>query len=367
MENGIFLNLIRKSRRGNLKIYIGMIAGVGKTYRMLQEMHELIINGIDARIGYLETHGRPDTEKVAEGLPLIPRTKIFYKGKELEEMDIDAILREHPEVVMVDELAHTNVEGSRNEKRWQDVLDILDAGINVITAVNIQHLESLNHEVKSITGVEIAERVPDSVLEMADEIVNIDLTSEDLIERLKNGKIYKQEQIEAALNNFFTTKHILQLRELALKEVAVHVEKKVETEVPTIHREHFLGCIGSNEKASRKIIRKVVRLSTRFNAKFSILYVRTPEEQNDKISLAAQRHLINNLNLATTLGANVIQYDASNVMEGIIEVCNSNKISTVCIGKPKIRLRSMICFAVRYKYLFNSLSRLNIDLIILLS
>ena len=149
-----FLDLIRRSRRGKFKIYIGMIAGVGKSYRMLQELHELIDSGVDARIGYVETHGREGTSKMAEGLPLIPRRKIFYRGKELEEMNIDAILREHPEVVLVDELAHTNVDGSKNEKRWQDVLDILEAGINVISAVNIQHIESLNQEIESITGIE---------------------------------------------------------------------------------------------------------------------------------------------------------------------------------------------------------------------
>lgn len=147
-----FVNLIKKSRRGKFKIYIGMVAGVGKSYRMLQEMRELLDGGIDVRIGYIETHGRVETVKMAEGLPEIPRRKIFYKGKELEDMDLEAILRIHPEVVVVDELAHTNVDGSKNEKRWQDVLDILDAGINVISAINIQHIESLNQEVESITS-----------------------------------------------------------------------------------------------------------------------------------------------------------------------------------------------------------------------
>lgn len=370
MESSVqhFLNLIRKSRRGKFKIYIGMIAGVGKTYRMLQETRELISNGVDARIGYIETHDRQETEKLAEGLPIIPRCKIFYKGKELEEMDTDAILIEHPEIVVVDELAHTNVDGSRNAKRWQDVLDILDAGINVITAVNIQHIESLNHEVEKMTGIEVLERVPDSVLEMADEVVNIDLTSEELIGRLKSGKIYKPDKIETALNNFFTADHILQLRELALKEVAMRVEKKVETEVPggpTLRHERFLGCISSDEKRARKIIRKVARLSSRYNAKFSILYVRTPKEQNDRISLAAQRHLINNFNLATELGANVIQYDAPNVIEGIVDVCKANQISTVCIGKPRMRLVGLVIAAFRYRRFFNSLSKSNIDLIIL--
>jgi len=186
-----FLDLIKKSRRGKFKVYIGMIAGVGKSYRMLQEAHDLIDNGVDVRIGYIETHGRAGTEALLKGLPVIRRRKLFYKGKELEEMDLEAIIRIHPEIVIVDELAHTNVEGSLNEKRWQDVMTLLDEGINVISAVNIQHIESVNEEVQDIAGIEVKERIPDSVLQEADEVVNIDLTAEELITRLKAGKIYK--------------------------------------------------------------------------------------------------------------------------------------------------------------------------------
>ena len=178
-----FLDLIKKSHRGKFKVYIGMIAGVGKSYRMLQEAHELLENGVDVKIGYIETHGRVGTEGMLQGLPVIPRRKIFYKGKELEEMDLDAIIRLHPEIVIVDELAHTNVEGSLNEKRWQDVMTLLDEGINVISAINIQHIESVNEEVQEITGIEVKERVPDSVIQEADEVVNIDLTAEELITR----------------------------------------------------------------------------------------------------------------------------------------------------------------------------------------
>ena len=220
-----FLNLIRKSRRGKFKIYIGMSAGVGKTYRMLQEAAALLRNGVDVKIGYIETHGRKETHDLLEGLPVIPRRKLFYKGKELEELDVQAVLNLHPEVVIVDELAHTNIEGSKNEKRWQDVMDILDAGINVISAVNIQHIESLNEEVKAITDVTVAERIPDNVLKQADEVVNIDLTADELVTRLKEGKIYSPDKIEIALKNFFQSEKILQLRELALKEVASQVER----------------------------------------------------------------------------------------------------------------------------------------------
>ena len=198
-----FLDLIRRSRRGKFKIYIGMIAGVGKSYRMLQEAHEMQENGLDVQIGYIETHGRTGTEALLEGLTIIPRKKIFYKGKEIEEMDLDSILRLHPELVIIDELAHTNIEGSRNEKRWQDVMELLDAGINIISAVNIQHIESLNEEVKGIAGIEVKERIPDKVLQDADEVVNIDLTAEELINRLKAGKIYRPEKIELALSRLF--------------------------------------------------------------------------------------------------------------------------------------------------------------------
>ena len=208
-----------------------MSAGVGKSYRMLQEARTLMKNGIDVKIGYIETHNRKETQELLEGLPIIPRRTIFYKGKELEEMDVQAIINLRPEVVIVDELAHTNIDGSKNEKRWQDVIDILSSGINVISAVNIQHIESLNEEVKEITGVEVKERVPDSVLAQADEVVNIDLTAEELINRLKEGKIHEHEKIETALQHFFKSDHILQLRELALKEVASQVERKVETEI----------------------------------------------------------------------------------------------------------------------------------------
>ena len=168
-----------------------MIAGVGKSYRMLSDAHQLLESGIDVKIGYIETHGRVETEALVEGLPVIPRRKIFYKGKEIEEMDLQSILSIHPEVVIVDELAHTNVEGSKNEKRWQDVMDILDAGISVITAVNIQHIEGLNEMVQDVVGIEVKERIPDIVLEQADEVVNIDLTADELLARLKAGKIYK--------------------------------------------------------------------------------------------------------------------------------------------------------------------------------
>lgn len=363
-----FLNLIKRSRRGKFKIYIGMIAGVGKTFRMLQEAHQLLDNGVDVRIGYVETHGRVNTDAQLAGLPIIPRRKVFYKGKELEEMDLGAILNLHPEIVIVDELAHTNIEGSQNEKRWQDVFDLLDAGINVISAVNIQHIESLNEEVKDIAGIEVKERVPDSVLEQADEVVNIDLTAEELVTRLKAGNIYKSDKIQRALDNFFKSEHILQLRELALKEVALRVEKKVENEVIEnvgVRHEKFLACISSAEKTPRRVIRKTARLATRYNSKFAVLYVQIPRESPDRISLANQRYLLNHFKLTAELRGEVIQVQSDSVVDSIIAVCKEQKISTVCMGKPSFLWRSLISSILRYRKLVNGLSALNIDLVIL--
>lgn len=364
-----FLELIKKSRRGKFKIYIGMIAGVGKSYRMLQEAHDLLDNGVDVQIGYIETHKRAGTEALLEGLPIIPRKKIFYKGKELEEMDLEAILRIHPEIVIVDELAHTNVEGCANKKRWQDVMTLLDAGINVISAVNIQHIESLNEEVQGISGIEVKERIPDSVLQEADEVVNIDLTAEELINRLKAGKIYKPEKIATALNNFFKTENILQLRELALKEVALRVEKKVENEVVIsnvgVRHEKFLACISSNEKTPRKIIRKTARLATRYNASFVALYVQTPQESPDRISLASQRHLINHFKLVTELGGEVVQVQSPYVTESIIKVCKEKQITTICMGQPAFKLPQAYIKIHYYKKFIHFLAQANIDLLIL--
>ena len=363
-----FLDLIKKSRRGKFKIYIGMSAGVGKTFRMLQEAHALIRNGIDVKIGYIETHNREETHALLEGLPVIPRRKLFYKGKELEELDVPAVINLRPEVVIVDELAHTNIEGSKNEKRWQDVMEILEAGINVISAVNIQHIESLNEEVKKITGIEVTERIPDKVLAVADEVVNIDLTADELISRLKEGKIYKAEKIEIALKNFFKSEHILQLREMALKEVAGQVERKVETEVTKEYakkHERFMACISSNDATAKTVIRKTARLANYYHSNWYVLYVQVPAESADKIALDKQRHLINNFKLATELGAEIIKVENSHIAKAIIEQCDERNITTICIGKPHVSLLKVILATNVFSQLLNKLSKNNIDLVIL--
>ena len=363
-----FLNLIRKSRRGKFKIYIGMSAGVGKTYRMLQEAQTLMRNGVDVKIGYIETHNRQETHALLNGLPVIPRRELFYKGKALEELDVQAVINLHPEIVVVDELAHTNIEGSKNEKRWQDVMEILDAGINVISAVNIQHIESLHGEVKTITGIDVAERIPDSVLQYADEVVNIDLTADELIVRLKEGKIYAPDKIAISLKNFFQAERILQLRELALKEVASQVERKIENELPrNIHlkTERFLACISSNHEIAKKVIRKTARLASYYNSKWYLLYVQTPKEDGDNIGLAAQRHLINNFKLAAELGAEIIKIKNKNIAKGIFEATTQKEITTICIGKPHLNLFKIILSTAVFNQLLNKLSASDIDIVIL--
>jgi len=363
-----FLDLIRKSRRGKFKVYVGMSAGVGKTYRMLQEAHTLMRNGVDIKIGYIETHQRKETEALIDGLPFIPRRNLFYKGKELEEMDVQAIINLHPEVVIVDELAHSNIEGSKNEKRWQDVLEILDAGINVISAVNIQHIESLNNDVKEITGISVSERIPDKVLQQADELVNIDLTADELIIRLKEGKIYTKDKIEIALKNFFQAEKILQLRELALKEVANQVERKIEIEIPrsgSLKPERIMACISSNHEISKVVIRKSARLASYYNSKWFVLYVQTPSEDGDSIGLAAQRHLINNFKLATELGAEVIRIKSKNIAKGILQSAEEQNITTICIGKPHLSLLKIILASNMFNQLLKKMGSSDIDLVIL--
>lgn len=363
-----FLALIRKSKRGKFKVYIGMCAGVGKSYRMLQEAHELQKNKIDVKIGYIETHKRVETENLVLGLTIIPRKVIYYKGKSVEEMDLEEILRQRPEIVIVDELAHSNVFGSKHAKRWQDVMEILDTGINVISAVNIQHLESLNNSISEITTIDVSERIPDIILEQADEIVNIDLTADDLIERLKTGKIYPKDKIQTALNNFFIPSNILQLRELALKEVASHVEKKVETEyVSSVYAKpsRFLACISSNDKNAKTVIRKTARLAGYYNSRWFVLYVETPKEHPNKIALDKQRHLINNLKLATELGAEIIKVKNQRVSTAIIQQIELRNITTVCLGKPKLNLIQIILATNVFNQLLKKLSSLHVDVIIL--
>ncbi|MDM1346159.1 sensor protein KdpD [Myroides marinus] len=362
-----FLALIRRSKRGKFKVYIGMSAGVGKTYRMLLEARDLQRNGIDVKLGFIETHNRKETHALLEGLTIIPRKEVFYKGKMVEELDLEAILKDRPEIVIIDELAHSNIAGSKNAKRWQDVMEILEAGINVISALNIQHIESLNNAVKEITSIDVMERVPDKVLQEADEVVNIDLTADDLRERLREGKIYPPDKVPAALQNFFTSSNILQLRELALKEVASHVENKVASEVSmsvSAKPSRFMACISSNDKNAKNVIRKTARLASYLNSKWYVLYVQTPKEHPDKIALDKQRHLINNFKLATELGAEIIKSEHPNIAKAIMTQVEQRQVTTICIGKPRLRLYQIILATNVFNQLLKKLTSLPIDIII---
>jgi two-component system sensor histidine kinase KdpD len=362
-----FLDLVRASKRGKLKIYIGMAAGVGKTYRMLKEAHELQKNGINVMIGFIETHNRSDTKRVSEDLPAIPRKKVFYKGKQLDEMDVEGIIRIKPEVVLADELAHTNIPGSKNEKRWQDVKEILEDGISVITTVNIQHIESINERVEKITGIEIKERVPDSIIQMADEVVNIDLTIEELLERLEDGKIYSKAKVPFALNNFFQKDKLLQLRDLALKEVSRQVERKIRKDIPLQQREKInaiVTCISTNAKSAANIIRKSSRIVAANNSKWYVLYVQTPKESVDNIDSKEQRLLINNFKMATELGASVIKKSNKNIAKAISEITEENEVEMIVMGMPSFSLYQRLQGNL-FTELLEYTSKNNVDILII--
>jgi len=304
-ETSEFVELLKSRDRGKLKVYIGSAAGVGKTFRMLQEAHDLRRRGIDVVVGFVEPHGRAETTSQMGDLEVIPRRKIAYRGVTLEEMDVDAVIARAPEVAIVDELAHTNVPGSRNEKRWQDVMLLLDEGINVISAVNVQHLESLNDVIQETLGVTVRETVPDWIVGQADQVVNLDISAEDLRQRLRDGKIYRPDKIQSALANFFTDENLTTLRELALREVASSVDRSREAIVrreenggaaparKTVDR--VMACMSSYPPLSRVLLRKASRIAGRLNSDWYCVYVQTPEERPDRIDSSVQRRLVDNI------------------------------------------------------------------------
>ena len=333
-----FLRMIRRSQRGHLKIYLGYAAGVGKTYRMLQEAHQLRNEGIDVAVGLVETHDRVDVAKLLEGLEIIPRRRQEYRGIVLEEMDVDAIIARRPQIVLVDELAHTNVPGSRNAKRYQDVQDILAKGIHVITTLNIQHLESLYDVVEKASGVRVHERLPDAILAEADQIVNVDLTTEDLSERLKEGKIYPPERIETALTNFFKKSNLEQLRELTLRELASQIDQrsrdKLEEEVPATP-DQVMVCLSSKGQNSEKLLRYASRLAGRLNRNWYAVYVQTPSEAPTAIDAQTQRFLSGSLTLAKQLGAIVFTFKGEDIVKTILQFAREYRVGHIVIGSPR--------------------------------
>ena len=329
---------IKDESRARLRIYIGAAPGVGKTYEMLQEAHALRARGLDVVVGYVETYGRRDTDAQLKDLEIIPRRKIEYRGVTLEEMDVDAILRRKPQVCVVDELAHSNVPGSRHAKRHEDVLEILDAGVHIMTAVNIQHLETLNDAIARATGVRVRETVPDTFLDRADEVINVDVTVEELRNRLREGKIYKAEKVEQALSNFFRKGNLSTLRELALRAVADEVGEKAasyrarEGLEPALIPERVMVCMSSNTLAPR-VIRTGARIAGRLGSKWYAVYVETPREQPGRINQHDAEALQQNIRLAESLGATVVRVRADRPSDGLIAFAQREGVTHVIFGQ----------------------------------
>jgi len=324
--------------RARLRIYIGAAPGVGKTYSMIEDALRLREEGTDVVIGFVEAHGRAETEARLGDLEIVPRRRVDYRGVVLEEMDVDAILARKPQLCMVDELAHTNVSGSRHEKRYQDVLEILDSGIGVMTAVNIQHLETLNDAVGRVTGARVRETVPDTFLDRADEVVNVDVTVEELRSRLRQGKIYKPEKVEQALTNFFRETNLSTLRELALRAVADEVGSKAASHrqreglEPALIPERVMVCMSSNSDAPR-VLRAGVRIAGRLGARWYAVYVQTPREAPGQIKPADREAIQRNIALAEELGATVVRVRASRPADGLIAFAQREGITHVIFGQ----------------------------------
>ena len=331
-----FLWMIRRSQRGRLKVYLGYAAGVGKTYQMLLEGCRLKEERIDVVAGLVETHGRIETGRLLEGLETIPRRRQEYRGIVVEEMDVDAILARKPQVALVDELAHTNVPGSRNDKRYQDVQDILAAGIHVVTTLNIQHLETLYDTVEKAVGVKVRERLPDSVIAEADQVVNVDLATEDLRDRLKEGKVYTPERIEVALDHFFKTSNLETLRELTLRELASQIDlrrrdtfEKEDSAAP----DQVMVCLSSRGPNAEKLLRYASRLAGRLNRNWYGVYVQTPSEETTVIDAQSQRFLSDTLTLAKQLGAMVFTYKGEDVADTLLRFAKEYRVGHIVIGK----------------------------------
>jgi two-component system sensor histidine kinase KdpD len=335
--------------RGHLKVFIGMAAGVGKTFRMLQEGQAEAEAGRDVAVGYLEPHGRMETVAQAEGLEMVPRRRVRYRDTEIEEMDLPGVLARAPELCLIDELAHTNAPGVEHEKRYEDVRAVLDAGIDVFSTVNVQHLESLNDQVTQLTGVRVRETIPDAVLSAADETVLVDITPEALIGRLRAGKVYAPERVQAALGNFFKIENLAALRETALRQVAEGVElERRGREAPVVRRrddslvasvtpqvisERLLALVTPTPR-SQRVVRRAWRSAQRLGAQLDLLVVRPPgatPSREEREQLEALRRL------ASVLGAHLLIEEADEVAETAIRVARGRGTTYLLMGTPKPR------------------------------
>jgi two-component system sensor histidine kinase KdpD len=347
-----FLQFLKDARRGRFKVYLGMAAGVGKTVAMLREGKRLRSEGVDVVCAIVETHGRKDTLAEVAGVEVIPRCTLQYRGVPLEEMDLEAVRARKPDLVLVDELAHTNVPGSKHEKRWQDVEALLDAGISVVGTLNVQHLESLHDLVLRETDVDVRERVPDRFLHRADEIVVIDLPPDDLQERLRQGKIYPPEKVERALRGFFRADNLAALRQLALREVANAVELRSRAKVEAARgreedqdaasdrgvadAERVMVCMSSQPNATRRLLRRGARLAGGLNSMWFVVYVRTPSESPERIDTAALRSLSDNITLAKELGADVVRLEGTDIPAVLAHFAHESRITHAVFGRTRL-------------------------------
>jgi two-component system sensor histidine kinase KdpD len=336
-----FLELVERSKRGRLKVYLGFAAGVGKTYRMLEEAHALRKRGVDVVIGFVETHLRPETQALVPGLEQVPTRTVEYRGVSIQEMDLEAVIQRHPQVALVDEVAHTNAPNSKNRRRYQDVLALLRQGISVICALNVQHLESLNDLVQRTTGVTVRETVPDTFLQEADQVVTLDLAVEDLLERLALGKIYAPEKVNQALQNFFKPENLSTLRELALREVAEALERAVSAAPrpggspaqPRPASQRVMVCMSSSPPRAAELLRRASRMAGRYSTDWFMVYVQTPEEAPDRIDAEAQRHLLANIQMAKELGAEVVRLEGADPVATLIDFARSHGVAHIIIGR----------------------------------
>ncbi|WP_288559572.1 universal stress protein [uncultured Victivallis sp.] len=341
-----FLRLIRNSRRGRLKIYLGYCAGVGKTTQMLKEAQRLKHSeGVDVAVGLLETHGRAETAACLGDLEVIPCRVMRHRNIEIAEMDVPAILARRPQVVLVDELAHTNVPGSKHEKRYQDVEEILDAGIHVISTLNIQHLESLYEIVEKSTGVKVRERIPDWVVTGADEVVNVDVSVDDLRERIRTGRVYSAERIGSALDNFFRAGNLQQLRELTLRELAAQLDTRYREKNEaggdsgdSVSPDQVMVCMSSLSPNADALLRYGSRLAGRLNRNWYVLYVQTSRESALRIDAATQRRLADTLELARQVGAKVFTYQGDDVVKTILQFAREHRVGHIIMGPSGRRI-----------------------------
>jgi two-component system sensor histidine kinase KdpD len=338
-----FLHLIQRQARGKLKVYLGSSAGVGKTYSMLVEGNRLRHRGVDVVIGYVEPHERPDTTAQIDKLETIPPKVTLYHGIEIWEMDLDAILKRKPTIVLVDEFAHTNSPGSKNQKRYEDVLELLDAGISVITTLNVQHLESLYNVIEVATGIKVKERIPDSIVAQADQIINIDLPAEDLIERLKAGKIYASDRVERAMGNFFTESNLTRLREITFTEVANFLDRRQRQLKPDSNKPSSMAkvmvAISSHGPHPETLLRKTARLANQLNAQWYVVYVRTNKEAPDKILAETHRRLTDTLEIAQKMGGTVLVLKSNDVVTALTSFARDYGITQAVMGKSRPHTR----------------------------